>query len=92
MLIRKGQKVKRLFYGEIDSILQYVVDSSLLILLTFKDKEITKLNTFIEENKFNFDSVKEALTEKLLLYGLSGQQILLKYLYLPNKFFLDYGV
>ena len=34
--------------------------------------EIDKLNTFIEKNKFNFDTVKEALEEKLLLYGRGG--------------------
>ena len=35
-------------------------------------REIDELDTFIEKNKFNSDTVKEALQEKLLLYGLNG--------------------
>ena len=37
-----------------------------------KVREIDELDTFIVKNNFNCDTVKEALQESLLLYGLSA--------------------
>ena len=37
-----------------------------------KVREIDELDTFIVKNKFNCDTVKEALQESLLLYGPSA--------------------